>query len=200
MSTKVTCCFIVISTNFIVLVVGRIERLERSETTQNEAISNLQEEGAGFRKSVLDLLRSLDKKVDGYHAQVLQMKPTIGMGIEGMAAQWLRLHLAELGFMEPVIEVRKYFTDPSSVVHPNSKQFEVDVFCLEPAYIVECTAQVKQDGFGKLEKMLKKRNFLSDLYRKPFKAIFVTYPIDKEIKAKCDEFMSLNDIQKVKSR
>lgn len=31
--------------------------------------------------------------------------------------------------MEPVTETRKYFSDTSSVVHPNSKQFEVDVFC-----------------------------------------------------------------------
>ena len=69
----------------------RIERLERSESTQNEVISEIQNEGTDYRKSVTEMLikmnyniNSIDRKmnelnrqVNGYHEQVVQMKPTI---------------------------------------------------------------------------------------------------------------------------
>jgi len=76
----------------------------------------------------------------------------------------------------------KIFRDPNHIVFHQSEEVEVDGFSEDPPVIVEITSILRDQE--KVEKFLKKKAFIEDLYQREFRGFFVAAgtEVDENIK------------------
>lgn len=136
-----------------------------------------------------------DRKFDSLMAQMARIYCTMGDGIEQMSSKWLQALMKERGILNPPIVVNQKFNDPEGKIHPGTKEVEVDVFCLDPPVLVECTTFLRYDEYEKLVNFWKIKQFLEERFGKSFEAYFVTFGISDEIKEKSYELMEKYNIK-----
>ena len=74
------------------------------------------------------------------------------------------------------------FADPDGEVNSENKEIEIDLFCVKPLVIAECTTYVLPNKVAKVRRFVKTKEFIHKKYGEEPIAYFFTYGLEEEVR------------------
>ena len=101
---------------------------------------------------------------------------------------FLQILLSHKGLKEIDIQRSVKVPDPEGKVHPGSREIELDLLCLSPLIVGECTSFLAPHKLSKVRTFIAKKRHVESIHKKSSSAYFCTYHISAEIR---NEVLSL---------
>lgn len=134
----------------------------------------------------------LASKASATQVSVLQkhMRACLGNVLQNISAGWLKKLIISKGSADPrIIENFKFKNTVTG------EEREIDVICMDPLFILECTSFLDSNEFKKLERFNETRYLVENHFKKKCEEVFfISYEIDDEIEEKSLQFMSQHGI------
>ena len=66
-------------------------------------------------------------------------------------------------------------------MNPQNKEIEIDIYCIDPLVIAECTSFLKENELEKVRRFVKTKDFVHELVGREPKSYFFCYSIADSI-------------------
>ena len=157
-----------------------------------ELLRNFIQEQRGFNKKQETFNKVFVRKLDAFSS-------TLGRRFEAYNKMVLEI-LLDLDYdIAPDLK-SIVLPDPNGEVNPTNKEVEIDLFCLKPLLIGECTTFLQADtGIAKIERFIRTKNFVHRIYHEEPKSYFFTYQISPEIENEVKALLKSAEIKLITS-
>ncbi|MHA1270021.1 MAG: hypothetical protein ACTSPY_09575 [Candidatus Helarchaeota archaeon] len=136
---------------------------------------------------------STDRRLDKIENVLYNIQSSIGKPFEQFARNVV-IDILKAEGIEEIDITSKKIPDPEGIVHPDTKEIEIDGFSFTPPIVVEITSILRE--LEKIEIFIKKKHFIEKLYGKEFRGFFVAAgsELTPEKKAKAKILCHKNNI------
>jgi len=178
------------------------DRLSQNDDLQKN-MAQLQEMLHIHHKKVESRLDSMTLRMARIYGESQELKRmmahvTAGLGLkfERFNRAWLQHFLQAQGVITAQTE-----DSPSRVIQGHRErnlgpwtEVEIDLFCRDPALLVECTSFLRRQEMGKVERVARIRDLVSERYGTPFKAYFIALAVHARIRPELEAFCRTRDL------
>ena len=177
----------------------QISLLRENFLTREEFLQSMEKMDKRFeamQKQMDKRFEAMQKQIDKRFESVYRRFDQLDFGhtdiVEGIAYIVVKRELEQRGHE---IKLRKghHFTDSENMVHPDTQDFEIDIFHVNPNIIGE--AILKLTDIEKVRTFIRKIQFIEKTYKVPFKRYFFCYTMYDNIKEEVQLLFNKYDIE-----